>query len=253
MGSMIIRPIAAALLSTAIACAPPRVIASYRGDAVADTVAMQTRSFVLGDAASVDLRLSDGSALVKGSRGDSIRAILVLGPHPDNDYRRECTRSAATAATIAMRRVLNTVEIRLVSRQPLRCAEHWTVEIPERANVLVAGDVAHVNVIGMKGDASGSVDVGNVSITRSGASAQARVRSVGNALAESETSSYAEAKAQADVGRTEMFIDGHVVDLRQAPGPGGHISLIGSGRDRISAQTGVGNASVSVTRKSPLS
>src|SRR5512132_2504171 len=112
MGSMIIRPMAAALLTSAIACARPQVLSLYRGDAVADTVAVQARSFVLGSATSVDLQLRDGSALVRGGQGDSIRASLVLAPHPDNHYRRQCTQSAAKAATIEMRRVSNVVEIR---------------------------------------------------------------------------------------------------------------------------------------------
>jgi hypothetical protein len=217
---------------------------------VSDTVAVKRATRTAQGLGAANFRMRDGSATIIGTDGDSIRATVVLGPHPDRDLRGACSSAAASAASVSLERVANTVEIRLDAGRSLRCAEHWTIELPKGLTFTGSGEVSHLRLSRMNADTYASTDVGDVSITSGGGSATARVRSVGNAVVESTSSSYEEAVVEADVGRTELLIDGHKVDVRQAPGPGGRISLRGSGRDKLRAETGVGNAKLSIG-KSP--
>ena len=231
------------------ACSPVKYDRLNRGLTPVDNpVAVHSHSFAAAATDGIDLRMRDGALKISVSGDDSIRARVALGPHPDRDYRRYCGAAIAEAATIATRQVARTTEIRIDSKDRLVCAEQWTIEVPARMDVVVEGDVANILVDGIKGDVIATVDVGSVSIRGSGASAVARVRSVGNATAESGSSNYSEARAKASVGETELLIDGRRVDVKQSPGAGGRIALKGSGQDRIVAETGVGDARVMIIR-----
>ena len=242
-------PTLAAMMAAISACAGPTQYLTTGLGPDRDPLATKSRAVSVGATAAIDLRMRDGSARIIAGKGDSIRARLVLTRHSDRDHRNDCTPQIAESATISMRQVARTIDLRLDSKQRLRCAEHWTIEVPEALDVVVSADVANVGVSGISGDVIATIDVGNVTIKEAGASALARVKSVGDATAESETTTYAEAMAKASVGRTELLVDGHRVNVRRSPGPGGRISLTGSGRDRVIAETGVGDAKVSLTRK----
>ena len=216
---------------------------------MSDVVGSHSRSIPVNGAAAIDLRMRDGSARIIPGAGDSITAEVSFSAHPDRDYRGQCTKKVIDAANVAMRRVALTIDIAIEPRG-LRCSEHWTVTVPRGISVVASGDVANLSVAGITGDVIATVDVGNVSIRDAGASAVARVRSVGNASVESNTTNYSEAVAESDVGKTELRVDGHRLDVRRAPGPGGRIALKGSGKDRIVAETGVGDARVSLIRNS---
>jgi hypothetical protein len=239
----------AAALAALCACAGPTQYLTTGLGPDRDPLATKSRSVSVGNTAAIDLRMRDGSAQVIAGTGDSIRVRLILTRHSDRDYRNDCTPDLAGAATISIRQVSRTIDLQVDSKQRLRCSEHWTIEVPEALDVVVSADVANVGVSGISGDVVATADVGNVTIREAGASALARVKSVGDATAESETTTYAEAMAKASVGRTELLVDGHRVNVRRSPGPGGRISLTGSGRDRIIAETGVGDAKVLLTRK----
>jgi hypothetical protein len=233
------------------ACAPAtRYLHSGIGP-VADPIATHSRSVPRKDLVAVDLKMRDGSARIIATNADSISAKIDLERHSDRDHRNRCTEAIVDAASVSMRRVAKTLEIRVESKANLRCAEHWTIFVPAGISVVATAEVANLPIEGIAGDAIGTVDVGKVDITNARASAIARVRSVGDASAESATDSYAEAVAKADVGKTELTIDGHRVDVRRAPGPGGRIGMKGSGKDRVIAETGVGDARVTLTRKTP--
>jgi hypothetical protein len=232
------------------ACAPPtRYLHSGIGP-MTDPIRSTTRTIDRGDLVAVDLRMRDGSARIIASESNTVSAKVELTPHPDRDHRNRCTAAVVENANVLLRRVARTLEVRLESNANLRCSEHWTVQVPAGISVVAEGDVANLSIDGISSDVLGTVDVGRVTITGGQSSAIARVRSVGDASAESATDSYAEAVAKADVGKTELTIDGNRIDVKRAPGPGGRIGMKGSGRDRVIAETGVGDARVTLVRKS---
>jgi hypothetical protein len=238
-----------ACFAAVTACAPATRYLNKGIGPMTDPVASHTLSIAKGDLAGVDLRMRDGSARIMRGASDSITAKVELTRHSDRDYRGRCDPPAVNAANVSLRRVARTVDIRIESSTDLRCAEHWTITVPAGMNVVATGEVANISVSGITGDVIGTVDVGNLSITGAAASAIARVKSVGNASVESATTSYSEAKAEASVGKTELLLDGHRVDVKRAPGPGGRIAMRGSGTDRVIAETGVGDARVSIIRR----
>jgi hypothetical protein len=239
----------AACLCLLSACAPATQYLHSGIGPKTDAIASQHRTSPRSDLVAVDLRMRDGSARIIPAQGDSVSAKVELAKHSDRDYRNRCTPEMADEATVSLRRVARTLEIRLESAANLRCAEHWTIMVPAGMSVVARAEVANLRIDGITSDVIGTVDVGNVTITEAGSSAIARVRSVGDATAESRTSSYAEAVAKADVGDADLTIDGHRVDVRRSPGPGGRIGMKGSGKDRVIAETGVGDARVTLTRK----
>ena len=214
-----------------------------------DPVGTHSQSVQRADVIAVDLKMRDGSARIIATQSDSITAKVELTRHSDSDYRNQCTPSIVEAAGVSMRRVAATLDIRIESKDKLRCAEHWTIMVPAGISVVATADVANLSIAGIQADVIGTVDVGKITITDAGSSAIARVRSVGDASVESTTSSYAEAVASADVGKTDLTIDGARVDVKRSPGPGGRIGLKGNGKDRVIAETGVGDAKVTLTRK----
>ena len=231
------------------ACAPAtRYLHSGIGP-MTDPIGTKSLSVQRGELVAVDLKMRDGSARIIPTDADSITAKVELTTHSDRDYRNQCTQPIVESAGVSMRRVARTLDIRIDSRANLRCSEHWTILVPAGISVVATGDVANLSIDGIAGDVIATVDVGKVSITDAGASAVARVRSVGDASAESTTSSYAEAVASADVGKTELTIDGARVDVKRSQGPGGRIGMKGNGKDRVIAETGVGDAKVTLTRK----
>ena len=213
--------------------------------AVPDTVATQYASTSAAGASGLNFEMRDGRATIVGTATDSIRVNLLLGRHSDRDYRRDCLPEDARKSPIQLRRVANTIEIRLGNRS-LKCAEHWNIEVPSTFTVSARAEVAHVTLSNMGSDSYATTDIGNVSIVSRRGSASAVVKDVGNASVESASSSYEEAVVESDVGKTTLLIDGHEVDVKRAPGPGGRIALRGSGRDKLRAETGVGSARLSV-------
>jgi hypothetical protein len=213
--------------------------------AVPDTVATHYASTSAAGASGLTFQMRDGRATIVGTNTDSIRVNLLLGRHSDRDYRRDCLPEDARKPSIQLRRVANTIEIRLGNRS-LKCAEHWNIEVPSSFTVTARAEVAHVTLSNMGSDSYATTDVGDVTIVSRRGSASAVVKSVGNASVESASSSYEEAVVESDVGKTTLLIDGHEVDVERAPGPGGRIALRGSGRDKLRAETGVGRARLSV-------
>jgi len=213
-----------------------------------ETIASTQASISIANASGATFRMRDGRATIVGTEGDLIKATLELKPHPDRDFRGKCDKSVARGATVSMRRLEKTIEIEAGGIDRIRCAEHWRIEVPRSSSLTASGDVARIDVSEMRADTYVTVDVGNISISSRKGSASGLVKSVGNVNVLSGSADYEDAIVKADVGRTELSIDGHRVDAPRAPGPGGRIALRGSGTDKLRAETGVGNAKLEVNR-----
>lgn len=178
----------------------------------------------------LDIDGDDGGLTVRVGRDETVRARVSLGGG--------CDRAAGYAATASR----SGGELRM-SVQPStkdKCDEVWTVDLPARFAVSGTFDRGDVVIDGPAGGVDLHLGRGTVRISVPHGDLRAAVDN-GDVMVRSATSSYGDVALESTVGEVEISIDGGALRHTRPPGAGDRFAIDGSGRDRISLRSTVGD------------
>ena len=117
--------------------------------------------------------------------------------------------------------------------------EDWVLDVPQSLAARLRMDVGKMRVTGIRGGLEARMDVGDIDVDVPEGNITAE-NDVGDIRVSTSTTSYSNVDIQTDVGKVRVSMNGHLVDVRRAPGSGDSFRMSGSGRDRIWARTDVG-------------
>lgn len=123
--------------------------------------------------------------------------------------------------------------------------ETWDLEVPSRLAAWADLVVGKIDVRDVAGGLDLHMSVGDIELDVPRGNIRARTN-VGNIRATTGTSSYGDVDLRSNVGDTHLELSGHTVKYDKPPGAGNHISLNGSGQDRIDLRVNVGDASLRI-------
>ena len=209
--------------------------------------AVETRTLTgSADAANLTLVSLDagvGDIEVIGTEGDIVSWEVVLKPRRGGIFSSS-RRGEQEVREARLDADVRRGELRLEIDSPSgdqRFEERWTIHMPARLAFELDFGVGDVRIRDLAGGINLDAGVGDVTLQVAGGRVKVEV-GVGDIDVRAPTGAYGSAEASAGVGDATVTVRGHSTD--RGGFIGGSASWHGDGRDDISVEVGVGDASV---------
>lgn len=216
-----------------------------------------SRSFawsgVAGEASRLELRGSSGSFRVVAGADDSVRVRVQARP---DAWKPRSIFSSSDPADLRNARLVaksesGALRFEVDPGSSGRMLEEWVAEVPARFAASVRAGDGTIEVRGVSGGVQASANAGEhsahgrIEVDVPAGGVEARLR-VGTVWVRTQGTDLGDVKLAAEVGKTELWIDGHRLERRDPPGPGSMVALAREGADRIDARVSVGDVVVRI-------
>ena len=194
---------------------------------------------------TVVIEANVGEVRVRGVSDSSVTIDLTL--EAKSRFSLWSGRTWGDVNGVELRTDVRGSELRITLRgERENIEEDWSITVPSRLETKVNANVGDVEITGVTGGCDAQINVGGLRIDVPEGSIRA-VTNVGDVTVRTSTRSYGDVEVSANVGDARLVVNGNRINSRERRyGPGGRLSVDGSGKDRIDVRASVGDADVSI-------